>query len=190
MPTIVYTGSYGGQTAGVNGRSTTLYGDSLPSGAYINSIKYKIEISADNYSSSKKWCLHTFYLGSGSPDADYNEKYMSGKDGYLSGYMNFSQSDVSVFDGSVSLFAKANTTHSATSYMQDVTLTIDYSMDYGLPTISATSSSVIAGQKSTVNFSSNNLSSMYHKVTWSIGSKTYTSSNTAYGASSASYTIP
>ena len=67
--TVKYSGDFGGVTAGTDGKSTTLTGSALPANAVIDNITYSLSITAGGYSSSKKWCLHSFYLGSGSPSA-------------------------------------------------------------------------------------------------------------------------
>ena len=187
--TVKYSGDFGGVTAGTDGKSTTLTGSALPANAVIDNITYSLSITAGGYSSSKKWCLHSFYLGSGSPSADYNEEYMSGTSGQLSGYMSFSQSDVSLFTGSVTLHAKANTTHSSTSYMRAVEITVEYHIAYGQSTATLSPSKLNAGSTSTVNFSGDDISNLYQTVTWAIGSYSY-SKTTSTGDTSISYTIP
>lgn len=186
---VKYTGDFGGVSAGTDGRSITLTGDALPQNAVIDNIAYVLNITAGGYSSSKKWCLHSFYLGNGSPSADYNEEYMSGTSGQLSGYMNFSQSDVSVFTGSVTLHAKANTTHSSTSYMREVTIAVEYHIAYNQSTSTLFPAKLDAGSTSTVNFSGDDLSNLYQTVTWAIGSYSY-KKTTEMGAKSTSYAIP
>lgn len=187
---ITYQGDFGGQGAGTSGLDLTLTGSALPSNAVIDSIAYAINLTATKYSSSKKWCLHSFYLDSGSPSASYNEVYMSGTSGQISGYMNFSQSDVSVFDGSFTLHAKANNNmDGSNSFMRAVAISVEYHLSYNKSTATLTSSSVEAGKTSTVSFSGDDLSNLYQVVTWSIGSYSY-KLTTATGATSASYTLP
>lgn len=186
---IKYSGNFGGVSAGADGRDITLTGDALPENAVIDNIAYVLNITAGGYSSSKKWCLYSFYLGSGSPSADYNEEYMSGTSGQLSGYMTFSQSDTSLFTGSVTLHAKANTTHSSTSYMRAVTVAIEYHIAYNQSTSTLSPAKLNAGSTSTVKFSGDDISNLYQTVTWAIGSYSYTKT-TATGDTSVSYTIP
>jgi len=114
---------------------------------------------------------------------------MTGTKGTVSGNMNFSQSDVGVFDGSVTLYAKVNTTHSSTSYMKDVTITVTYSIGYDSSSLSLSSESVDAGSSIRVSVSNSDISSVYHKVQWSCGSKTATTTMSS-GSTSSSYTIP
>lgn len=59
---------------------------------------------------------------------------------------------------------------------------------YTASTFSA--SSVEFGASSKVTISNTNISALRHKVTWTVGSHTHTSSYTSVGATSASYTIP
>ena len=187
---ITYQGDFGGQGAGTSGLDLTLTGSVLPSNAVIDSIAYAINLTATKYSSSKKWCLHSFYLDSGSPSASYNEVYMSGTSGQISGYMDFSQSDVSVFDGSFTLHAKANNNmDGSSSYMRAVAISVEYHLSYNKSTATLASSSIEAGKASVVNFSGDDLSNLYQVVTWSIGSYSY-KATTSTGATSASYTLP
>lgn len=55
MASITYSGDFGGASAGSNGRSILVTGESLPSNATIDSISYTLNITASAYSSSKKW---------------------------------------------------------------------------------------------------------------------------------------
>lgn len=69
------------------------------------------------------------------------------------------------------------------------TLVVQYEQSYSKSTATLSPSTLDAGSSMTVNFSNNNISSMYHKVTWSFGS--YSNSvTTSVGATSASYTFP
>lgn len=70
-----------------------------------------------------------------------------------------------------------------------VTLVVEYDQSYGKSTASLSPSSLNAGASMTVSFSNANISSTYHKVTWSFGSYSNTVT-TSTGATSASYTIP
>lgn len=189
MATVTYTGDFGTNSAGSDGLSTTLTGEALPSNARISSITYSINMSAEGYSSSKSWVLHHFYLSGGSPSASYKSVAMSGTKGTVSGNMSFSQSDVSVFDGSVTLYAKVNTTHSSTSYMKAVTVTVTYTIGYNTSSISLSDYSVNAGSSIRLTLSNSEISSVYHKVKWSCGSKT-TTTTLSTGTTSSSYTVP
>ena len=126
--TAVYTGSFGMNSAGTNGRSTTLHGDAIESGKKIISISYTINMSAGGYSSGDYWKVHEFQIA-GGPYASAKNVRMTGTRGTVSGEMTFSQSHISAFGGSCSLHAKVNTTHSSTSYMGDVTVTVYYTDD-------------------------------------------------------------
>ena len=131
MPTITYDGDFGGVLAGKNGRSIQVTGEALPSDAFINSIEYTLDMSAQIASSRYEWCLHWFAIGStsGSPKATYKEVTMSSDDYTFSGKMNFSQSDVSKFtSGRFTLYAKANSNQDETqqTYMRRFTITVTY----------------------------------------------------------------
>lgn len=113
-------------------------GTKLPSNAYITSITFTLYITAGGYSSTKNWQLLWFAIGgtSGSPKAGTQSYAMSSTKNTFSGSMSYTQSDVSKFTGgSFTLYAKANSTHSSTSYMREVTITINYQ----LPSITAPS---------------------------------------------------
>lgn len=187
--TAKYTGTFGVNTAGSDGLSTSQSGDALPNYAEIVGITYSIDMSAGGYSSSKVWRVNHFYVGSGSPYANYKEVTMTGSSQTINGSMEFESGDVSVFDGSVTLYAKVNTSHSSTSYMGSVTITVTYQLSYGRSTATLSPISLDAGAKMTVSFSNSNLSAVYHKVTWAFGEQTKTTT-TSTGASSTSYTIP
>lgn len=187
--TATYTGGFGGNSAGANGLSCTLTGDALPSGAEITSISYSIGMSAGGYSSSKKWQIHHFYLGEGSPYAVYKEVSMSNNHETLSGNMIYYAEDKNVFDGSVTLYAKVNTTHSSTSYMHDVEIIITYKVGGEGSDVSLSSSSVDAGKSITVTMANDNLSSVYHKLTFSLGDESK-SATTSTGIGTYSFTIP
>lgn len=142
MASITYSGDFGGTSAGTNGKSISVSGTALPSNAVITSISYTLYVTAGGYSSSKKWQLLWFAVGSstGSPAASATTASMSSTKYTFSGSMSFSQSDVSKFtSGSFTLYAKANTTHSSTSYMRAFTITINYTTPSlttpGTPTI-------------------------------------------------------
>ena len=134
MASITYRGTFcndqgNPQTAGANGRSAYVSGDSIPDGAIINNITYTLDISADGYSSSKQWQLHWFAIGdsNGSPSANWKSESMSGTKHTFNGSMSFSQSDVEKFaGGSFEVYGKANTTHDSKSYMGDFTITVTY----------------------------------------------------------------
>lgn len=136
MASITYSGDFGGTSAGTNGKSISVSGTALPSNAVITSISYTFNITAGGYSRSKKWQLLWFAVGGtdGSPAASATTSSMSSTKHTFSGSMSFSQSDVSKFTpGSFTLYAKANSTHSSSSYMRAFTITINYF----LPTLSS-----------------------------------------------------
>lgn len=129
MASITYYGTFGENTAGADGLRASVTGQALPAHALIDDIRFELEISAGGYASTKYWELHWFAIGDedGSPYAAEQSKAMSGKDYTFDGSMYFSQSDVEKFtSGSFDVYAKANTTHSSTSYMGDFSITIDY----------------------------------------------------------------
>lgn len=187
--TAKYTGGFGGNSAGTSGLSCTLTGDALPSDAEITSITYSIVMSAGGFSSSKKWQVHHFYLDGGSPYAGYEETSMSYNHETLSGNMSYYAEDKSVFNGSVTLYAKVNTTHGSTSYMHDVEIVVTYEVGGEGSTISLSSSSVDAGSTVTVTMANDKLSSVYHNLTFSLGSESSTVT-TAPGAETYAFTVP
>lgn len=187
--TAIYSGSFGGNSAGADGLSTVLTGDALPENAKIVEVRYSIDMSAGGYTSSDKWVVHHFYLDDWSPSAPYKTTKMTGTKGTVSGTMDFSQSDVGVFNGSVTLSAKVNTTHSTTSYMRDVEITVSYTIGYNTSSIELSDTTIYAGNTIYVDLSNEEISDVYHKVTWSCGTKS-SSSTLATGAKGTSFTIP
>lgn len=185
--TATYKGGWEGSTAGSDGLDCTLTGNALPDGAVISSISYSVEMSADAFSSSKHWCVHSFYLDDGSPYASYNEVSMSND--AVSGSMTFASGDESVFDGSVSLHAKVNTDHSARSYMWGVTVTVRYTIPSTSSTVSLSNSVIEAGNSIDVVVYNDRISSVSHNVVFSCG--TYSETVTiAAGSTSCSFTVP
>ena len=87
MGSITYSGSFGGNSAGADGRSTTLTGSAQPSNVEITSISYSLKMTSGGYSSSKVWRLYDFYVDDGSPYADYDEYSMSSNSTTMTGYM-------------------------------------------------------------------------------------------------------
>lgn len=132
MATIKYTGTFNGLTAGADGQSILVEGQALPRDAYILSMTYSLNISAGVYSSVETWNLHWFAVGKkdGSPSAWATSDKMDSGAHTFTGKMNYSQDDVEQFtSGSFYLYAKANTTHKTTSYMNSFSITIEY-MEY------------------------------------------------------------
>lgn len=189
MGSITYSGSFGGNSAGADGRDITLSGTAQPSNVEITSISYSLKLTAGGYSSSKLWRLYDFYIDNGSPYADYSEYSMSSTSTTMTGYMRFSDSDVNVFDGSITQHAKANTSHSSTSYMWEVSITVNYEDKAYASTATLSSSVIDAGTRMTVTISNPNIYNVAHTVIWTFGSKSY-SANLAAGVSTASYTPP
>lgn len=146
-------------------------------------------MTAGGYSSSKTWRLYSLYIDDGSPYADYSEEGMHGSSTILTGSMRFSQSDVSRFDSSITVHAKANTSHSSTSYMWDISIIVNYKDKAYSSTATLSSSTVDAGKQMTVTLNNENTSNVTHTVTWTFGSKSY-STNLSEGATTASYTLP
>lgn len=129
MPEITYYGSFDQHTAGADGLSTYVSGQALPAHAILKDIRFTLDISAGGYASTKNWQLHWFAVGDedGSPYANSQSKKMTSDDYTFDGSMYFTQSDVEKFtSGSFEVYAKANTTHSSTSYMGDFSITIEY----------------------------------------------------------------
>ncbi len=156
MAIAKYTGTFGGNSAGTDGRSTTMTGPILSSNIVINSVSFEINMSSGGYSSSKDWVVHWLRANTGSPYAPYSADPMSGYKypQKVSGPMYYSQSDISTLSGGFTLEAKVNTTHSSTSYMWDVTITVDYRVKTpptGV-TCSLGSSYLKAGQSTTLSW--------------------------------------
>lgn len=128
MPTITYSGTFGG-VSGYGGITATLTGRALPQGAHINQITYSLHISADGYSTSRNWAVEELSVGgTGKTPTASQTVAMSGRKETLTGTMAFEQSDRSKFStSSIVVFANAYTTHpDHSSYLWEVTITIDY----------------------------------------------------------------
>lgn len=128
---VTYAGNFGG-VAGSNGLTATLSATSaitsVPSGAVITAITYSLRIKAGGYSSSESWILNRLAVGGsdGSPSA-YANATMYDSEHTFSGSMDFYASDVSKFDSdTITVYAKAQTTHSSTSYLWEVSITVEY----------------------------------------------------------------
>lgn len=157
MASVTYTGSFGGVSAGSNGQSLTLTGNPIPSTATIKKIRYSLRITAGGYSSSYLWALHWIAIGSasGSPSASYASATMYSDEHTFEGTMGFSQSDVSKFtSGSFMVYAKANTTHSSSSYMWDISITVEYDTysKCGAPSSLALSTDTSTGDNVTLSW--------------------------------------
>lgn len=131
MPSVTYRGSFGG-VAGSNGLTATLSAvsaiTSVPAGAVITNVAYSLRITAGGYSSSNDWCLDQLAVGGygGTPNA-YDSATMYGTNHTFSGNMGYYAADVSKFSSnSIQVYAVAYTTHSSTSYLWDVEITVDY----------------------------------------------------------------
>lgn len=127
-----WSGSFGGTAAGTNGKDTTLTlssGRALTSSDQIKNITFTLRITCSRYSSSKTWDLHWFAVDSstGSPYANPTSTAMSATEHTFSGAMEFDASDIwKFFYDEITVYAKANTTHSYTSYMREATITVEY----------------------------------------------------------------
>lgn len=131
MPSVTYSGSFGG-VGGYGGITAQLTATSaiksVPSGAVITSISYSLKITADAYSSSREWTMQELAVGGtgGSPNA-YASTGMTSREHVFGGEMVFSASDVSKFaSDSIVVYADAYTTHSASSYLWNVSITVNY----------------------------------------------------------------
>lgn len=130
MPSVTYSGNFGG-VGGYGGITTTLtasYG--VPSGAVITGISYSLKITASAYSSSKDWIMQELSVGGGggTPTA-YESTGMTSREHVFGGKMSFSASDVSKFAGtSIQAYADAYTTHDTNSFLWDVSITVDYAI--------------------------------------------------------------
>lgn len=127
-----WSGNFGGTAAGTNGKDTTLTlssGRTLTSSDQIKNITFTLRITCSRYSSSKTWDLHWFALDSetGSPYAETMSVAMSDTEHTFEGAMVFESSDSwKFFYDELTVYAKANTTHSYTSYMREATVTVEY----------------------------------------------------------------
>ena len=185
-----YRGTYGGTGAGTAGRDIELSGESIPSEKLITSITYSLVLSASYASSSQYWRMIEMTIEGSSISADEDEISMgSSNRTTLEGSLNFSRSDISAFSsGTFTLHTKANCTGKASSYMWEVSITVNYKDVYDISDISA-DSSVDAGQKLSVSVSNAESSELFHIIKCSFGS--YAQSKTlAVGQTSAEFDIP
>lgn len=174
MATGYWYGEYGGVTCGTGDRSCYCSGTSIPSGATINSVEVALNLSAGGYSSSKKWRVSyfhsggTYFIGDGdTSDYPYTES-MGDNDEWI--YFDF-EDNLSFFAGrsGCTLTGRANTSHSSTSYMWDIELTINYTTTVTptAPTISypASASKTTYNTKPWFRFKANaNTSKLYWRV--------------------------
>lgn len=176
MASVTYSGTFGQERAGTGGQSVSVSGAAIPSGQKITSISYSLSMRAGGYSSSNNWIVHWFAIGSatGSPYASRAYTSMSNNSQTLYGTMNFSASDVGVFEnGSFVLYAKANTDHSSTSYMGDFTITVNYTANTpeGAGITKSTGAqdktSIKAGEEIALSISGN--AAVTHNVTLRLG---------------------
>lgn len=131
MPTAYWSGEYKGNSAGTGDRSCHCSGDAIPSTATINSVSVALNLSADGYSSSKKWRVSyfhsggTYFIGDGDTSNYPYTESMGSNDEWI--YFDFTK-NLSFFKGKsgCTLVGRANTSHSSTSYMWDIELTINY----------------------------------------------------------------
>lgn len=127
-----WSGDFSGTAAGTNGKDTTLTlssGRALTSSDQIKNITFTLRITCSRYSVSKTWDLHWFAVDSstGSPYANPISTAMSAAEHTFSGTMEFDASDIwKFFYDEITVYAKANTTHSYTSYMREATITVEY----------------------------------------------------------------
>lgn len=128
MASVTFSGTFGGLNA-YDGLTNTAAGSAIPSGAVLKSVKYTLTIRAAAYSSSEDYVLAEFAVGGsgGSPKASTKTVAMSGTEYTFSGSMNFSASDASKFtSSSITVFARAYSTHSATTYLREFSITVEY----------------------------------------------------------------
>ena len=97
--------------------------------------------------------------------------------------------DVSSTSVTVTIKGQSSSVNAMNFRSSSATLVVQYELSYSSTTASLSPSAQNAGAAMTVNLSNANISSMYHKVTWSFGSYSNTVT-TATGVTSASYTIP
>lgn len=151
MPSVTYSGTFGG-VSGSNGLTATLTrtsGSAIPSQATITGVRYSLKITAGGYSSSDDWNLWEIAVGGqgGRPSASADAG-MQSKEHTFSGNMTFNASDVSKFAGdSITVYAQAYTTHSSSSYLWEVSITVNYELysACGAPTACAVSSAFATG---------------------------------------------
>lgn len=151
MPSVTYSGTFGGRS-GSDGLTTTLTrsaGDVIPSQATITGVKYSLKITAGGYSSSNNWNLSQLAVGgaNGRPLAG-SASAMQDNEHIFSGNMTYSQADVSKFSGDeITVYAQAYTTHSSSSYLWDVSITVNYELysACGAPTTCELSATLATG---------------------------------------------
>lgn len=128
MPSRTYRGTFGGWP-GSDGLIAELTSDyAVPSNAVITNVAYSLIITAGGFSSSNEWVLNELAVGGhgGTPSA-YSSETMYDDKHTFSGNMNFLSSDVSKFSSNIiTVYAAAYTTHSSTSYLRDVEITVYY----------------------------------------------------------------
>ena len=197
---IYWSGSFGGNSAGTYGRSATSSpsGSSVASSNYLNSVKCYQSMSAGGYSSSKAWRISfysktessTYYVGSPSSYGSYEaEEAMSSTKGKVSVSFSKNLSQFNNGSSSTSLFGKANTSHSSTSYMQQVWIRINYSSPSlttpGAPTITQANNGTYSASWTAATGSSGSGSVTYTLKYGSTNAKTGLTS-----ASTSGLTIP
>lgn len=183
MPSLTYSGTFGGLNGNKeDGITATLTAsNALPENAIIMNVTYSLEMSSKTYNTTKRWRMHWFAVGSdtGSPYA----KKRTSNDSYtdldymiasnrqtLTGNMKYTQSDVSVFSkNTVVLYAKVYNTSTGTSFMNEVSITIEYE----LPNISVPTNLKVNGKTSD--------SRRYAVLTWTSSKMTGTTGGINYG---------
>lgn len=189
MATAYWSGGYGGVTCGTGDRTCTVSGTSIPSTATINSVSVALNLSAGGYSSSKNWRVSyfhsggTYFIGDGTTSSYPYTESMGDNDEWI--YFDFTK-NLSFFKGksSCSLTGRANTSHSSTSYMWDIELTISYTntVTPTAPTISypASASQTTYNTKPWFRFKANaNTSKLY----WRVDSGTWQNFSASNGSS-------
>ncbi len=132
MASVTYHGTFGYKPAGTDGLSASVTGSAIPHGMKITSITYQLQMHARLFTKERNWIVHWFAIGSenGSPAAPYETTAMSDDSEWISGHMNFSAEDISIFEsGSFTLYAKANTDNDTISYMENFNITVNYTED-------------------------------------------------------------
>lgn len=185
-----YRGTYGGTGAGANGRDIELSGDAIPSEKLITSITYTLAMSASYASSSQNWRMIEMTIEGSSIYVDEDEISMGSSNRItLEGSLNFSRSDISAFSsGTFTLHTKANCTGKASSYMWEVSVTVNYKDVYSISDTSAPSS-VEAGNAIEISVSNPEISELYHDVVCAFGTYRATE-RIPLGGTSASISVP
>lgn len=197
---IYWSGSFGGKTAGTYGTSasTSPSGSSVASSNYLNSVKCYQSMSAGGYSSSKEWRISfysqtsssTYYVGSPDSYSSYvDSSSMSSTKGKVSVTFSKNLSKFNNGSSSTSLYGKANTSHSSTSYMQQVWIRINYSSPSlttpGAPTITQANNGTYSASWSGATGSDGSGS-----VTYALKYGSTTASSGLTSASASGLTIP